>query len=131
MGYWFPSGGHAYGSRAWCQRELLRAKLHGVPTLTVEVLKKGELRSFSYGGNSPSVVWDTNPARAVSQAMVEWLRAAYFRKEAARIIDDADLPDDVCIVARSPELLDFAQGPLRFLQKTPHPPQEAAHLAQK
>lgn len=125
--------GDSYGSRAWCQRELLRAKLRGVPTLTVEVLRKGELRSFPYGGNSPSVVWDKNPATVVSQAMVEWLRTAYFRREAARIIDAADLPDDVRIVARPPELLDLAQGPLRFdrAQLVLHPDPELSVLERR
>lgn len=105
--------GDAYSSRVWCQRELLLAKLNGMPTLSVEVLRRGELRSSPYGGNSPSMVWDGNPSRIVSQAMVEWLRAEFFRREAARIIEAADLPKDVAVAARPPELLDLAQGPLR------------------
>ena len=105
--------GDAYSSRVWCQQELLLAKLQGMPTLNVEVLRRGELRSSPYGGNSPSLVWDDNPSRIVSQAMIEWLRSEFFRREAARIIEAANLPKDVAVVARPPELLDLAQGPLQ------------------
>lgn len=116
----------AYSSRVWCQRELLTAKLHGLPTLTVEVLRKGEQRSSPYGGNSPSMLWDGNPARVVSRAMVEWLRAAYFSKEALRIVKVTGLPSDVDIITRPPELLDLAQGPLHsvYAQLVMHPDPE-------
>jgi hypothetical protein len=118
--------GDAYSSRVWCQRELLTAKLHKLPTLTVEVLRKGELRSSPYGGNSPSMLWDGNPAKVVSRAMIEWLRAAYFAREAARIVQVAGLPSDVHVLARPPELLDLAQGPLQsvYAQLVMHPDPE-------
>jgi CHAT domain-containing protein len=104
--------GDAYSSRTWCQRELLTAKRHELPSLTVEVLKKGEQRSSPYGGNGPSVVWDGNAAMIASRAMVEWLRSAYFRREAKRLAKVAGLPDDVVVLGRPPELLDLAQGAL-------------------
>ena len=50
--------GDAYSSRVWCQREVLLAKLNGMPTLSVEILRRGELRSSPYCGNSPSMVWE-------------------------------------------------------------------------
>lgn len=102
----------SYSSRVWCQRELLIAKKGGLPTLTVEMLATGEHRILPYGGNGPSMVWKGAPAAVVSRAMVEWLRAEHFRREAARIIEGAGLPLDVETLARPPELLDFAQGPL-------------------
>ena len=104
--------GDAYSSRAWCQRELLTAKRKELPSLSVEVLKKGEQRSSPYSGNGPSVVWDGNAAAIVSRAMIEWLRSAYFRKEAQRLISTAKLPSDTVVLSRPPELLDLAQGSL-------------------
>ena len=104
--------GDAYSSRVWCQRELLTAKRHELPALTVEVMKKGEQRSSPYGGNGPSVVWDGNAATVASRAMIEWLRSAYFRQEARRLAKVAGLPHDVVVFARPPELLDLAQGSL-------------------
>jgi hypothetical protein len=125
--------GDAYSSRVWCQREVLLAKLHGMPTLSVEILRRGELRSSPYGGNSPSIVWDGNPSRIVSQAMVEWLRSEFFRREAERIIGAANLPKDVAVVARPPELLDLAQGPLRFerAQLVLHPDPELSVIERR
>ncbi|MDF1738624.1 MAG: CHAT domain-containing protein [Verrucomicrobiales bacterium] len=125
--------GDSYGSRVWCQRELLRAKLNGVPTLTVEVLQTGEARSFPYAGNSPCLVWSGDPTRVASQAMVEWLRSAFFKREADRIRNAANLPDDVRIVSRPPELLDLAQGPLRIdiPQLVLHPDPELSVLERR
>jgi hypothetical protein len=71
---------------------LLRAKLHELPTLTVEILRRGAQCSSPYAGNGPSVVWDGNPAAVASRAMVEWRRAAFFRLEAKRICTAAGLP---------------------------------------
>ena len=104
--------GDAYSSRAWCQQELLTAKQHGLPTLTVEVLKEGEQRASPYGGNGPSIAWKDDPGAVVSRAMVEWLRAAHFIREAERIKAAAGLPESTLILSRAPELLDLAQGPL-------------------
>jgi len=125
--------GDAYSSRVWCQREVLLAKLHGMPTLNVEVLRRGELRSSPYVGNSPSIVWDGNPSRIVSQAMVIWLRSEYFRREARRIIAAANLPPGVAVAARPPELLDLAQGPLRSerAQLVLHPDPELSVLERR
>lgn len=110
--------GDAYSSRTWCQWELLTAKRHELPSLTVEVLQKGERRSSPYGGNGPSVVWDGNPAAIAARAMIEWLRTAYFRKEAQRFIAAAELPSDTVVLARAPELLDLAQGALMSIRAT-------------
>ncbi len=107
--------GDSYSSRIWCQRELLAAKKHGLPTLTVELLQKGERRSLPYGGNSPTVVWNQghDPAgQVVLQAMIEWLRSVHFLREAVRVCEAAGLPE-ADILIRPPELLDMAQGPLR------------------
>jgi CHAT domain-containing protein len=104
--------GDSYSSRNWCQAELLTAKLHQLPSLTVDVLQRGEQRSSPYGGNGPSVVWDGNAAAIASQAMIQWLRSAYFRREAKRLAKFAGLPDDLVVLAHPPELLDLAQGAL-------------------
>jgi hypothetical protein len=105
-----------YGSRHWCQRELLWAKQARLPTLTVEVLRNGEPRSYPYSGNGPTLVWSepagegvATPLRVVRRAAVEWLRALHFRREAQRFT--AGLPEAV-VLTRPPELLDLAQGPL-------------------
>lgn len=104
----------AYSSRAWCQRELLTAKQFKVPTLTVVVLRQGEIRSYPYGGNSPTMLWNKKaPGSVVLRAFVEYLKACHFSSESQRIISHADLPEETIRLPRAPELLDLAQGPLR------------------
>ena len=103
----------SYSSRDWCQRELLVAKQNRLPTLTVEILRKGESLSSPYGGNGPTMMWADSPEEVVSRALVECLRAAYFRKESKRTIESAGLPEDSVAMNRPPELLDLVQGPIR------------------
>ncbi len=108
--------GDAYSSRTWCQREVLTAKQFGIPTVFVEVLKRGEKRSSPYLGNAPTIVWNTSApptdqaAEIVLRCMVEWLRTAHFVNEATRMKELSELPVDTAILARPPELLDLAQG---------------------
>ena len=112
QGVFLAIRGDAYGTRAWCQRELRCAKRAGMPTLTVEVIKDGVRRIAPYGGNGPSVVWRGEPAAIAARAVVEWLRSALFHRDAKRLIELERLPADTKVLSRPPELLDFAQGPL-------------------
>jgi CHAT domain-containing protein len=111
--------GDAYSSRSWCQRELLTAKQHGVPTLVVEVLKDGEKRSSPYAGNVPTIVWNSvadpghDAEEIVLRAMVECLRTNYFRREGDRVKQVTGLPIDSAVLARPPELLDLAYGRIK------------------
>ncbi len=111
QGVFLAVRGDTYSSRSWCQRELLLAKRAGLPALTVVILKEGEAMSSAYGGNSPTVVWGGSPEPVVSRAMVECLRAEWFRQEGERIRRAAQLPEAV-VLCRPPELLDLVQGPL-------------------
>ncbi|QDT35963.1 CHAT domain-containing protein [Stratiformator vulcanicus] len=106
--------GDNYSSRVWCQREVLHAKKNHLPTLTVEVLCRGERRSSAYGGNGPTVVWGdvNNEEQILSKAMIEALRAAHFEREAERVASLNNLPKS-SILTRPPELLDLMQGPLK------------------
>ena len=102
----------SYSSRDWCQRELLAAKRQGLPTLTVEVIQRGDPRLSAYGGNGPSVLWEGDAAGVASRAMAEWVRAQFFQREAERISTAARLPKPK-IMTRPPELLDIAVGSLQ------------------
>jgi len=81
-----------------------------MPTITVEVLQRGETRSYPYAGNAPTLVW-TGAQAVLSRAMIEWLRFAHFKLEAQRIVQRARLPQQTQVLGRAPELLDLAQGP--------------------
>lgn len=99
-----------YAARSWCQRELQWAKENALPTLTVEVMKAGEPRSYPYSGNGPTLTWRDSPPTVVLQAFIEWLKAAHFKQEAERMAHD--LPQHV-VLTRPPELFDLAFGKLR------------------
>ncbi len=119
--------GDAYSSRAWCQKELLIAKRHRIPSIAVEVLTNGEPRSLSFGGNCPTFVWDhssdTAPRDMARQAMVEGVRAALFQLEGRRVCELAGLPGDTVVLSRPPELLDVESlrraGPTLVLHPEP------------
>lgn len=104
--------GDSYASRPWCESEMLGAKRSGAPTLAVHVLQRGELRSYPYSGNGPTVVW--TPGSGVEhialRAIVEWLRYRHFVRDMEQRFR-GDVPWLVPL-PRPPELLDLAQGPL-------------------
>ena len=112
QGVFIAVRGDTYASRSWCQRELLTAKANTLVTLTVDIVSIGEPRNNPYGGNSPTIRWRDKPEAIACRAMVEWVKAKLFAKEGARLKELNGLPDDMVILTRPPELLDFAQGPL-------------------
>lgn len=89
---------------------LLEAKRHRIPALTIEALSVGNPRSHPYGGNTPSLVWQGDPAVIVTSAMVEWIRRCLFDRQADRAAALADLPPDPIKLGRAPELFDLVQA---------------------
>jgi hypothetical protein len=73
----------AYGSRAWCRREVLWAKRKGCPLVIANALRKGEQRSFPYLGNAPSLRIDPDDPHwcdaLVTLALREMLGHLWFR----------------------------------------------------
>lgn len=74
-----------YSSRPWCRREVLTAKQFGAHLLVVDALKSGEVRSFPYCGNVPTVRWgfnddsDVDALRVIDRAVLEALRFKHNR----------------------------------------------------
>lgn len=75
-----------YGSRDWCQMEVLAAKENGLPILLVHRIDYGEQRAFPYLGNVPSLSWaaagsdDTERARTLREHILALaLRDRYLR----------------------------------------------------
>lgn len=97
----------AYGSRYWCQRELLWAKQYGRPIVVVNAITAGERRVFPYIGNVPSVRWqDDQPRcrRVISLLLHEVLRVLAFRS-----MRWADVEDGVVVLSRPPELINLVE----------------------
>ncbi|HEY7766809.1 TIR domain-containing protein [Longimicrobium sp.] len=101
----------AYASREWCRREVLIAKAAGRPVIVINAVRMGELRSFPYLGNVPTIRWSPGDAVAercasvVSLALRESLRVVHFTREVAarEIVREGD-----AVTAYPPELLTLA-----------------------
>jgi len=93
----------AYGSREWCQKEVLWAKKHRRPIVVVNAVHTREVRMFPYLGNVPSVRWAAPADGALDTAhaiTVEVFRAALFEaQDWVRLFDGG-----VQVLSRPPEL---------------------------
>ena len=67
----------SYSSRAWCRREILLAKKHQRPVVLVNALANGEVRSFPYIGNVPTIRWRGSSEDVISLINRETLRFEY------------------------------------------------------
>lgn len=97
-----------YSSRPWCRREVLEAKQLGAHVLIVDALRSGEVRSFPYIGNVPTVRWrfgdpNVDARRVVDRAVLEALRYKYNRAVLER---DVEPGEEILPVA--PEALTLA-----------------------
>lgn len=104
--------GDRFALGANCQKQLLRAKRVGLPTIRVERVVRGEPRTSPIAGNGLSTVWDDDPARLQTLALVAWLHHLNFHREADRLIAYASLPKDTLVLTRPPEGVDVGQGPV-------------------
>jgi len=116
-----------YASRIWCQREILDAKRLGVPILVVIALEIGEVRSFPYLGNVPTLCCrssqiDSIGEKVVSYSVRETLRALHNRLTLAGQTDPDEVP-----LASPPEAATLAyRNAKKFVYPDP-PLTEAEH----
>ncbi len=102
-----------YGSREWCQREVLAAKQWGSPIVVLDALHERVARLFPYLGNTPVTRWDPDDdhvlSRVVVSLLVEVLRFRHFhaRVEHLAALGEVEL-DDTLVLARPPELVSLA-----------------------
>jgi hypothetical protein len=123
-----------YGSRPWCQREVLDAKRLGAPILVVSALSTGEPRNFPYLGNLPTIAWPgpgPDPAlharRIVGRAVREALRFKHNRALLQRWARPGET-----IVASAPEAVSLAWRASADSEETllyPDPPLTRQELA--
>ena len=125
-----------YGSRPWCQREVLVAKELGVPIIVVDALSDGEPRNFPYLGNVPTVHWSGTDhlkgedraaahrmaaERIVGRTVREALRFKHNRAKLTVTATEGEI-----VLASAPEALSLAwhknetlDAPQRFLYPDP------------
>jgi hypothetical protein len=99
----------AYGSRPFCQWELLTAKAHKRPILLASFVKAKEERTFPYAGNLPLRVFSTSDAdvqRLVMEILSELLRCVIWDEMSVEACNRSGLSDAIRL-PRPPELLDI------------------------
>ena len=97
----------AYGTRQWCQKEILCAKKYGVPIVVVDMHSDVITRTFPYMGNVPSIrLKDDNLDSAINLLLRTGLRYEYQKNYLTRIVKEGN-DDDFDILSYQPELLDM------------------------
>ena len=97
----------AYGTRQWCQKEILCAKKYGVPIVVVDMHSDVITRTFPYMGNVPSVrLKDDNLDSAINLLLRTGLRYEYQKNYLTKIVKEGN-NDDFDILSYQPELLDM------------------------
>lgn len=98
----------AYGTRQWCQKEILCAKKYGVPIVVVDMHSDVITRTFPYMGNVPSIrLNDDNLDSAINLLLRTGLRYEYQKNYLTRIVKEGNDDDDFDILSYQPELLDM------------------------
>ena len=114
-----------YGSRSWCQREILIAKELGVPILLVDALAEGEPRNFPYLGNVPTIHWSGADRRAEARRIVGRAVREALRFKHNRATLKASAAEGEIVLASAPEVLALAwhkteaDAPQTFLYPDP------------
>ena len=97
----------AYGTRQWCQKEILCAKKYGIPIVVVDMHSDVITRTFPYMGNVPSIrLKDDNVDSAINLLLRTGLRYEYQKNYLTRIVKEGN-DDDFDILSYQPELLDM------------------------
>jgi hypothetical protein len=98
-----------YGSRPWCNIELITAKEHLRPIIVVLGVKTGEERSFPYLGNVRTIVWtEDNSQEIIIAAIREYLRKLYIEGWFQALADTGLVPPVDFTLFRPPEPIDGA-----------------------
>lgn len=106
--------GDNYSSRYWCQREVLCAKEHARPMISVNCAQDCEDRVFPSNSNVPclQVPFNTPPSEAsvlkiLSHAMIETIRFEHSMASLNYYQAMGWIPQDCALIARPPELRQF------------------------
>lgn len=98
-----------YGSRPWCNIELITAKEHLRPIVVVLGMKSGEERSFPYLGNVRTIVkTEENATEIIIAAVREYLRKLYAEGRFRALAEAGLLPRTRFTLFRPPEPIDGA-----------------------
>lgn len=118
-----------YGSRPWCNIELLTAKEYLRPIVVVLGVKSGEERSFPYLGNVRTIVANSdNSSEIIIAAIREYLRKLFTEGRFESLVASGMIPRTRFRLFRPPEPIDGAllQRKARHVSTDPGKPDEIA-----
>lgn len=69
-----------YATREWCKLEISTAKRNRCPLVVVLQIEKGEIRSFPYLGNVPTLLWNNNLQDIIDLILIQVLNARFSQK---------------------------------------------------
>lgn len=103
----------SFSSREWCRREVIEAKLHHVPLVVANCIRKQDDRSFPYMGNVPVIRVNHSDEKQidflVDRLIDEVFRDFLWRCQVEKYNFMANT--DAIFLPRSPELISLASLP--------------------
>lgn len=97
-----------YSSREWCRREVIIAKRYRCPILAVLNIKNGETRSFPYGGNVPTIIWNDNIEEIINQTLLQVINNHYSKQLLEKTIKLYGIEEEHCLIlSKAPELFNY------------------------
>lgn len=95
-----------YSNREWCRREVIIAKRYRCPILCVLNIKDGEIRSFPYSGNVPTIIWNNNMEEIINQTLIQVINNTYSSQLLEKIKNLYSI-DNALVLPKAPELFNY------------------------
>jgi hypothetical protein len=98
-----------YSEREWCRKEIIIAKRYRCPIIGVIDIKKGERRSFPYGGNFPTITWDNNFEEIINLILSQVISDKYNELYLESIVEMYELEKkhSCLVLPKAPELFNY------------------------
>ena len=113
-----------YSTREWCKKEILFAKKFHVPIVVVYAVDEGEMRSFPYMGNAPTIALNdiTEYKSILFKLLIESIRQIYQEQFINYIMTLHHNKFPYIALTSAPELLTFAYHKKSLPYIYPDPP---------
>jgi TIR domain len=98
-----------YATREWCKLEVSMAKRKKCPLVVVLQIEKGEIRSFPYLGNVPTLLWNNNLQDIIDLILIQVLNARFSKRHLDKHIKLYGLKKEFqCMIySNPPELFNY------------------------
>jgi hypothetical protein len=100
-----------YATSEWCKLEISTAKRKKCPLVVVLQIEKGEIRSFPYLGNVPTLLWNNNLQEIIDLVLIQVLNTRFSQKNLDKHIELYGLKNEYqCIkYSNPPEMFNYLE----------------------